>query len=155
MSNFLSNHPEAGVAERSSRFHCPEVPVVAVGGPIRGYGSESGGPVAGGGTSEQVRGSAGPECPVEAPATATRTDTLNSLEHDLNDKTGCLLPGPEDSLVPDARANMTPSDMVTRRLEGLLYRLQPSAPRAVPGGRPHGEGGSGLLSVMTMESLPS
>ncbi len=103
MSSFLSKGRETGVAGGPAHFDHTDVPCVEADGenPTRGRELATEGPAA-------------------DAATVTRTDTLSSLEHHFNDKTGCLDHDCQDSLVPDARANMTPSDMVTRRLEGLL-----------------------------------
>src|SRR4051794_13175047 len=70
---------------------------------------------------ERVRVNAGPASPAGTPLPTAQTGTKNSPEHQSGDDADGFLHDPEDCLVPDARAGLTPSDMVTRRLSEMLY----------------------------------
>jgi hypothetical protein len=89
--------PRRAVTKTLNRFQCTELP------PARG------------------RVNAGSARPAGIPLRPDSTDTVNSLNHEGGDAAGSFLHDPEDHLVPDARANLRPSDMVTRRLSEMLY----------------------------------
>jgi hypothetical protein len=61
--------------------------------------------------------------------------SLTPLDTAGNETTGCTLHDAQESMVPDARAGLTPSDMVTRRLSEMLYPASLVVePWAMPGG---------------------
>jgi hypothetical protein len=77
-------------------------------------------PVYRGEAAEQVRANGKPGGPAGAPVVVARNESLSPFAREFHETTGCLEQSHEDSLVPDARAGLTPSDMVTNRLAALL-----------------------------------
>jgi hypothetical protein len=113
----------ASVAARGpNRFECPLVPVADNRGGSLALSLEgdANDPVYRGKAAEGERADGRPGSPARAPLEVARIDRLSPLAQELHERIGCLEQSHEDSLVPDARAGLTPSDMVTRRLAALL-----------------------------------
>jgi hypothetical protein len=119
----LLRERHASVTARGpNRFECPIVPVAdSRGGRLTlSLEGDANDPVYRGEAAEEERANGRPGSPAGAPVVVARNDSLSSLAQEFNERTGCLRHGHEDILVPDARAGLTPSDMVTLRLAARL-----------------------------------
>jgi hypothetical protein len=126
MSIFRSERSPGAGTEPSDRFEGTAVPVAGSGGNDRAAGSQDGVSVA----PVLVEG-------LPPPDTAGK-ETTGPILHDA-----------QESMVPDARAGLTPSDMVTRRLSEILYPASfVVQPWATPAGEARGE-------VAAQDSAPS
>jgi hypothetical protein len=113
----------ASVAARGpNRFKCPTVPGAdSWGGSLTpSLDGDANDPVYRGEAAEQVRANGKPGSPAGGPVVVARNESLSPFAREIHERTGCLEQSHEDSLVPDARAGLTPSDMVTNRLAALL-----------------------------------